>query len=250
MFERIKVNRMNDHVYLMDDAKESTGYLVVGSQKALVIDTMNGYENVYDVVRTITELPVIVVNTHGHCDHIYGNIYFEEAFMNPDDLPVARRHMKEPQFLKMCEEKGLKMPPFSPIHGGDVIDLGNLHVEIADLPGHTPGGILLLLKEDRILFTGDSINHQVWMQLEESLSMADYVKNLEKVMYLEKEADIILHGHALKPDNITLLEKVLQGARKIAEGKTSGDEPFQWFGGDGKDRQHPYDDDGSVICYR
>ena len=64
MFERIKVNRMNDHVYLMDDAKESTGYLVVGSKKALVIDTMNGYENVYDVVRTITELPVIVVNTH------------------------------------------------------------------------------------------------------------------------------------------------------------------------------------------
>ena len=88
------------------------------------------------------------------------------------------------------------------------------------------------------------------MQLEESLPMAEYVKNLEKVIYLEKEADIILHGHALRPDNITLMGKVLQGAREIAEGKTRGDEVFHWFGGDGKDRQHPYDNEGSVICYR
>ena len=44
--------------------------------------------------------------------------------------------------------------------------------------------------------------------------------------------------------------KVLQGAREIAEGKTRGDEVFHWFGGDGKDRQHPYDNEGSVICYR
>ena len=100
MFERIKVSKLNGHVYLMDDAKESTGYLVVGSQNALVIDTMNGYENVYEVVRTITSLPVVVVNTHGHCDHIYGNIYFEEAFMNPADLPNAQKHMENPQFEK------------------------------------------------------------------------------------------------------------------------------------------------------
>ena len=51
------------------------------------------------------------------------------------------------------------MPPFEPIRGGEVIDLGGLHLEVIELPGHTPGGILLLLKEDRILFTGDSINH-------------------------------------------------------------------------------------------
>ncbi len=69
MFERIKVKKLNDHIYLMDDNGEATGYLVVGEKKALVIDTMNGYANVYDVVRTLTDLPLMVVNTHGHCDH-------------------------------------------------------------------------------------------------------------------------------------------------------------------------------------
>lgn len=64
MFERIKVKQLNDHIFLMDDNGDATGYLLVGSKKALVIDTMNGYENVYDVVRTMTDLPLMVVNTH------------------------------------------------------------------------------------------------------------------------------------------------------------------------------------------
>ena len=43
---RIKTAQLNAHVFSMDDAGESVGYLVVGERKALVIDTMNGYEDV------------------------------------------------------------------------------------------------------------------------------------------------------------------------------------------------------------
>lgn len=75
--ERIKLQQLNDHIFSMDDAGEAVGYLVVGEKKALVIDTMNGYEDVKAVARSVTDLPLMVVNTHGHCDHIYGNIYFE-----------------------------------------------------------------------------------------------------------------------------------------------------------------------------
>ena len=58
MFERIILTQINPHVYLMDDHHEATGYIVVGSKKALVIDTMNGYEDVRAVVRTVTDLPI------------------------------------------------------------------------------------------------------------------------------------------------------------------------------------------------
>jgi len=115
MFERIKVKKLNDHIYLLDDNGDATGYLVVGSKKALVIDTMNGYENVYDVVRTMTDLPLMVVNTHGHCDHIFGNVYFDEAYMNPDDNEVAKEHMAFSEFVERCKEHKLSMPPFKPI---------------------------------------------------------------------------------------------------------------------------------------
>ena len=151
---------------------------------------------------------------------------------------------------------GRSMPRFKPIKGGDVIDLGGKTLEVYDLPGHTPGGILLLLKEDRILFTGDSINHHLWMQLDGCLSLEDYVKELDKVMFLEKEADFILHGHARDFDDISLMHCLRDGIQEICDGKTDKDLPYEWFGGVGK--QHPfaleegkiYQQPDSVVCYR
>ena len=80
-YGRINIKKLNQNIYLFDDAGQSTGDLVTGNKLALVIDTMNGVENVNELVRSITDLPVMVVNTHGHCDHIYGNIYFKKAFI-------------------------------------------------------------------------------------------------------------------------------------------------------------------------
>lgn len=248
MFERIKVTKINPHVFLLDDNHEATGYLVVGDKKAIMIDTMIGLEDEMAVVRTITDLPVEVVNTHGHCDHIFGNVYFDKAYMHERDLPIANEHFKMPVFVEELNKRGGKIPPFTFIKEGDVLDLGGLHLEVIELPGHTPGGILLLLKEDRILFTGDGINHHLWMQLEESLPIPEFVKSLERVMYLKDEADIILHGHAQGTDDISLMDKLLQGARDLAAGKTEDDKPYKWFGGE--DHMHQFDEDGSVICYK
>lgn len=247
MFERIKVKKLNDHIYLMDDDGEATGYLVVGDKKALVIDTMNGYENVYDVVRTLTDLPLMVVNTHGHCDHIFGNVYFDEAYMNPNDSEVAKEHMAFQEFVESCKKRNLYMPPFKPIKDGDVIDLGGLTLDIISLPGHTPGGICLLLKEDRILFTGDGINHGLWMQLNESKMLKDLLNNLDKIMYVTKEADYILHGHAQEVDNISLITVLRDGVADLIETKGEGDKDYEWFGG--VDKQHPFGDGKSAICY-
>lgn len=67
-----KNQKIDDCVWIMDDNGDSTGYLVCGGEKAVVIDTMNCIADVHAAVREITNLPLEVVNTHGHCDHIYG----------------------------------------------------------------------------------------------------------------------------------------------------------------------------------
>lgn len=245
--ERVLVTKINDHIYLLDDNHESTGYLVIGENKALVIDTMNGYADVSAIASKYTDLPLMVINTHGHPDHIYGNIYFDEVYINPDDWAVAYEFVNTPEILELGEKRGRKMPPFKDIKHGDVIDLGGLHVEIISLPGHTPGSILLLLKEDRILFTGDAINHHLWMQLHHSTSLAMFRDNLKKVQYLKNEADHILHGHGQGLDDISLLEKTLQGIEEILADNTEGDEDYTWFGG--KAKTHPIPGDDGVICF-
>ena len=250
------IKEVRPGIYLLDEGHMATGYLVIGEEKACLIDTMDGLTDLGQTVRNLTDKPVTVINTHGHPDHIYGNIYFDEAYINPADLELAYMFMKEPLFVEMCEQYGAKMPPFKDILPGEVIDLGGRTLTVYGLPGHTPGGILLLLKEDRILFTGDSINHHLWMQVPGALPMREFLKALDKIMFLKDEADVILHGHARDFDDISLLECLKEGVIEIIEGKTENDLPYEWF--DGTDLQHPfkcdpgkhYQQDDHVICYR
>ena len=256
MEKELFIKEVRPGIYLMDEAHEATGYLVVGNERACVIDTMNGYNDLYAAIRKITDKPVTVVNTHGHPDHIFGNMYFQEAYLNPEDGPLARQFTEDPEFLAFCREKGRTMPPFRDIFPGDTIDLGGRTLEVYALPGHTPGGILLLLREDRILFTGDSVNHHLWMQLDGCLPLREFVKELDKVMFLQDKADIILHGHARAEDDISLLACLRNGVQEICDGKTGNDLPYHWFGG--TNLQHPFQCDPNkhyqqtdhVICYR
>lgn len=245
--DRIKVKQLTPHIYLMDDAGESMGYLITGESKALVIDTMNGYDDVNAVVKTLTSLPVMVVNTHGHCDHISGDIYFKEVYLHPLDMELARQHMQFEELLRLKEEKNLSLPLLHPIMHGDIIDLGGLTVEIIHCPGHTQGSILLLLREERILFTGDAINTHLWLQLEESLSVQEYLQVLDGVMYLKDQADYILHGHAGMLLPISLMEQLRDGLRELCQGMTEMDTDYTYFGG--TVRQHPYNDGQAVIVY-
>lgn len=249
MYERIKVKQMNDNIWLLDDNGAATGYLVVGEKRAAVIDTMNGLEDVAAVCREITSLPITVINTHGHCDHIFGNLYFPgPCLMHPADNELAVEMCKIPEFVQACEQFHISMPPFAPIQDGEEIDLGGLTLQAIQLPGHTEGSILLLLKEQRVLFTGDSINRHFWAQLDESLPMGRIVEELDKVMWVREKADRILHGHAQDWEPIDLIVWMRNAAAEIVAGKTENDPDYQWHGG--VDKHHPYDEGRATVCYK
>lgn len=248
MFEAVNVKEITSRVYLLDESGESTGYLVVGSKMAVLIDTMNGGEDLKALAKHYTDLPVMVVNTHGHCDHIGGNIYFEEAWIHPADMELAKEHMSFEGFVEFCREKGLSMPPFKFLEDGQEIDLGDLTLKVIWMPGHTRGSVLLLLKEERILFTGDAINRHLWMQLGDSTDLETLAKNLDGVMYLTEEADVILHGHNRGTDPISLIKDLRAGVQEILDGKVQEDKPYKWF--DAVDMQHAYGPEQNVICYK
>lgn len=238
MFERIKIIPINDHIWLLDDNGEATGYLITGTKKALVIDTMNGYENVKEVAESITKLPLEVVNTHGHPDHTYGNIYFDEVYIHPADIKVANQYFKDARFVEITKRLGLKPATFLPIREGDCFDLGGMIIEVIELPGHTPGGIVLLDRKDRILFTGDSIIEQTWMQLEESLPMEKFLESLDKIQKLRGAFDYLLTGHNQELIDAKMCEPHRNAVKEVCMGDRTGDVEYTWFGG--KCMAHPY----------
>jgi hypothetical protein len=94
------------------------------------------------------------------------------------------------------------------------------------------------------------------MMLDGCLKLSEYVKSLDRIMFLENEADYILQGHAQVFEDISLMRCVRNGIIEIIEGKTENDEPYEWFGGVGK--KHPFKleegkeyahTDETIICY-
>ncbi len=240
MYNRIKVTQINDHIWLMDDNNEGTGYLVTGRERGLIIDTMNGYENVKELAERFTSLPLTVVNTHGHPDHIYGNVYFEQAYLHPADIPIAESFYENETFQEQIQKAGLKPAAFLPAEEGMSFDLGGLVLEVYELPGHTPGGIVLLDRQDRILFTGDSINGHTWMQLPESLPMDVFLKSLKKVQELRDAFDYILTGHSHGLVEASFCDAHIRAVEEVCNGERERDEPYIWFGG--TCMAHPYKD--------
>lgn len=249
MFERVKVYKINENVWLMNDNNEATGYVVIGEEKALVIDTMMGYENVKSIVETLTNKPIIVVNTHGHCDHIFGNVYFDQVYINLKDIELAEEHIAFEEYQRVLNGLGLKTAKFMPICDGDSIDLGGIKIDVIETPGHTPGGVCLLDSKNRILFTGDTIIEQTWMQLEESLPMSTLLESLTKIQKVRHKFDVVLTGHSKNSvEDASLCEAQLNAVKEICQGYNENDEEYEWFGGISK--AHPYGSKTRKIVYK
>ena len=121
--------------------------------------------------------PVMVVNTHCHCDHIGGNSGLQSAFgamiaAHRDD--VAWIEDRALQFTALfgpfsaVEDLAMPRNVFDQLAGqdtrvdqvlldGDRIRLGNFEFQVIHTPGHTPGSIALYEGSLGILLTGDSV---------------------------------------------------------------------------------------------
>ncbi len=243
-FERARLIPIRDNVTLIDDAGESTCYLICGRDRALLVDTANGEEDLLEVVRTLTDLPVTVVDTHGHPDHIFGNQYFDNAYLHPADLEMAQSFLNGPFEIAPAD-----FPPFTALQVGDVFDLGGVKLEVVDLRGHTPGSIGLLDREARLLYTGDAINTHLWMQLDTSLPIASLREMLIDLRHSHGgEFDEILHGHARGPLPASWVDNLIAGCDELLSGQRDADTPYHCFGE--TYLQHPVQGiPGAVIVY-
>jgi len=128
------------------------------SQKMAVIDPGGEVQRIWPRVTEIGYSLEYIINTHGHLDHIAGNQELKQKsqagiIAHPDDLILMTRR---DNFLStMIPDAKPSPPPDQLVHDEDIIKLGKLSLKVIHTPGHTPGGICLLVGD--ILFTGDTL---------------------------------------------------------------------------------------------
>jgi len=148
-------------------------YVLIGPEKAMVIDTGYGAGDLKALVETIVgDMPYYVVNTHGHPDHAGGNMWFDRVYCHEYEVEMIRDMESPDMWDSLYNEDGSckytyfekeDMVPFRDYEligcqDGYVFNLGgDYDVELIHVPGHSAGHCVLLDKKERILFGGDDM---------------------------------------------------------------------------------------------
>ena len=209
-----RVNEYLPGVYQIEDALGVCMTLLTGSEKALLVDTGYGLEDVKAFVRSLTDLPLTVILTHGHHDHALGARWFSEVYLHPEDMPAFELYTGEAQrraVLASAAAKGIpvqeteyvdaEMPAPLPLIPGE-IDLGGMHAVVMHYPGHTPGSCTVYVPERSLMLTGDDWNPCTWVFFAESLPVGAYRRTLRGILEVPFE-------NVLCPHRFELLDRAM-----------------------------------------
>jgi len=235
--EWFNLNEIKDGVWFISDKTGANCYLVEGETKSLLIDTGWGLANLSDLVGSITSLPINVVFTHGHPDHVNGAFQFSDLYIKPEDEKLMEMfYIKEtrkqiinrfkeilPSDFSIYDWVNAQITNPSPVSDGYIFDLGNRKLKVIECPGHTAGSICLLDIRDETLFSGDSLLAKpVLMNLETSMGLKTYLKSIKHVNTFADDFNIILSGHDDKPVDPIVIGELISGVSDIIQGKIKG----------------------------
>ena len=199
-----EIFKINDRTWRIEDGGVRF-FLLAGTERALLVDSGMTVENVRALAGTLTDLPLLLLNTHADPDHIGGNGEFDSFLMHPAEAG---------NYYKTRGREGT----FVPVWDGQVIDLGSRPLRIVHTPGHTPGSIAVLDERYRKIFTGDPIQDGRIYMFGIQREMHAYRESLRRIWRLRDRYDEIWPSHGTCPVTADLIPRLDEAAGEILSG--------------------------------
>lgn len=234
-FEVYRVAPQVFAIYEPHQAEETISYLMVGEKQALLFDTGMGISDLHKVVSGLTQLPIIVLNSHTHNDHVGGNWQFETVYGMDTDFTRAnakgsRQDAQDelgPGMIcgnlpKGFDSKSYATKPWKisrSLHDHDQVDLGGRSLEVLSTPGHTPDAISLLDRAHGLLFTGDTYYPApIWLYRPET-NLDDYVASVKRLAALTPQVKLVLGAHNIPFAQPSVLLRLVVAIETVRAGK-------------------------------
>lgn len=178
-------------------------YLLIGKDAAILIDTGLGIGNIENQVKLLTSLPIIVITTHVHWDHIGGHSLFNDIYVHENDADWLRNGISIP--LNVIKKNVIGEPlsktppkefnidnyrlytgePARILNDNDIINIGARSVRVLHTPGHSPGHICLFEEEKGYLYSGDLIYKGTLFAFYPSTDPVLFKQSVDKISNLE-----------------------------------------------------------------
>lgn len=211
-FEVYKLTDNTYAIYEPNQWQEAISYLLIGSEKAMLVDTLQGIGDLKAVIDQLTDLPIIVMNTHSHYDHVSSNYQFDTVYgVNmPYTLGNAKGYSNAeiggnvtPQTIwknlpsnfsfEFYESKAYEIDKF--VSDGEIIDLGGREIQVAYIPGHSPDSVILVDRKNRMMMTGDSFYPAPIYVYSDTSSFQDFFLSSQIMFGFQDDVDFLLPGH-------------------------------------------------------
>lgn len=179
-----KYTKIHDNIWQIAEDEGVYCTLVKGNKLAVLIDTGYGKRNLRAFIEKNISTPYIVINSHGHPDHIGGNHWF--------DIVYALR--EEWDIIQYFEEKEPRTYDLKEIQIGQKISLGNRNMIVVSLAGHTKGSVGFVIPEEKLLIAGDALNEELWLFNYGSLSMNALSETIKNALQLDFKEYICGHS--------------------------------------------------------
>jgi glyoxylase-like metal-dependent hydrolase (beta-lactamase superfamily II) len=219
-------------IYEPKQFEEVISYLILGEKRALLFDTGLGVGKISAVVARLTPLPVIVINSHTHFDHVGGNAEFRNIWNR--DLLYTRKNMRgQPNIYsrdvlapeRLCgplppgaDAKSYSIRPWKSTHSlrdHERIDLGGRIVEAIFAPGHTPDSVALLDRRNGLLFTGDSFYPGPIYLFVPETDFAAYTRSVARLAALEPQIKLLLPSHNVPVVEPVFLKRLARAVEQV-----------------------------------
>lgn len=149
-------------VFTFNPVQENTYLLYNEFKECIIIDPGCYFDAEKEELKSFINLkklqPKILLNTHCHLDHVFGNKFIADEYN-----VTLKTHSLEKSILEMAPASGLMFNlPFDNYQGdviyleeGDVVSLRDDELEVIHAPGHSPGSICFYCKKQQFLIGGD-----------------------------------------------------------------------------------------------
>lgn len=239
-----EVDRINDDTWRIGEAAVFNDYLFVGDERALVLDGSVGVGDLRTVVDDLVDVPVEMIPTHTHWDHIGCAHQFEDVRVHPiertpdggiDPYYVAEEFNFGPEdWLREFPAAGGEFPDgfdheafeiapvdtVGTVEGGDVIDLGGRELELFHLPGHCPGQLGALDRGRGDLYAGDVLHleHDLFLHFD-GCDLEDNVASYGRIRDMKAEGvfDTLYtaHNRPLEGEDLSLIDEYHEAQQAI-----------------------------------